>query len=271
MRAMIVLCVVFFPAQVFGAYSPDELYDQGRYLDAKKAYEILDMDYPGQVQFRYNKGCAAYKAKEYSAARAAFLSVARRSKDNNMRFNAFFNLGNSAYKEGAFNQAIEAFKEALALKPDQEDARYNLELSLRAKKKQENKKKDQTEKQQHKKDQGDRQDQDKGNNKNTKDQADKNKQGNQDKGKTKGKNADANADKEASGQRDNKEKPAGQGSQAQLANEGEHGDAPGKTKGMIGRQKAGALLDNVHEDRSRFYRFQVPDAKKSGVKSGKYW
>lgn len=45
-------------------------------------------------------------------------------------------------------------------------------------------------------------------------------------------------------------------------------DQPGA---VLDRKKAEALLDNLKEDRSRFLRFQIPEDKKRGVKSGKDW
>ena len=40
---------------------------------------------------------------------------------------------------------------------------------------------------------------------------------------------------------------------------------------MIDKKKAGALLDNIKEDRSRYLRLQIPQDKKNGVSSGKDW
>ena len=45
-------------------------------------------------------------------------------------------------------------------------------------------------------------------------------------------------------------------------------DQPGA---VLDRKKAEALLDNLKEDRSRFLRFQIPEDKRRGVKSGKDW
>ncbi|MGD8650175.1 MAG: tetratricopeptide repeat protein, partial [Desulfobacterales bacterium] len=111
---------------------PDELYRQGRYEDAEKAYAKADMDHPKDIRFRYNRGCAAFQNGQYKEADAAFSSVMRRAKDGNVRFRAAYNLGNTAYKQEDYASAAEFFKAALTANPTSEDARYNLELALRA-------------------------------------------------------------------------------------------------------------------------------------------
>jgi len=40
---------------------------------------------------------------------------------------------------------------------------------------------------------------------------------------------------------------------------------------MIDKKKAEALLDNIKEDRSKFFRFQLPGKRKDRVSSGKDW
>ena len=112
--------------------SPDELYRQGRFEEAEKAYGKSDMDHPKDIRFRYNRGCAAFQSGNYQDANAAFSSVMKRSQDRNVRFKAAYNLGNTAYKQGDFATSAAHFKEALAANPGDEDARYNLELALRA-------------------------------------------------------------------------------------------------------------------------------------------
>ena len=111
---------------------PDELYRQGRYEDAEKAYAKADMDHPKDIRFRYNRGCAAFQNGQYKEADAAFSSVMRRATDNNVRFRAAYNLGNTAYKQEDYASTAEYFKAALTANPASEDARYNLELALRA-------------------------------------------------------------------------------------------------------------------------------------------
>ena len=129
-----IICLLFLLLQNVGlaADPPDKLYRQGRFEEAEKAYAKADMDHPKDIRFRYNRGCAAFQNGQYKEAEAAFSSVMRRAKDSDVRFRAGYNLGNTAYKQGDYVSAAEHYKAALAANPDSADARYNLELSLRA-------------------------------------------------------------------------------------------------------------------------------------------
>ncbi len=126
-------------APVSAAESPDELYRQGRYEEAQQAYAQQDMDHPKDIRFRYNRGCAAFQNGQYAEASAAFSSVMKRTENADLRFKAAFNLGNTAFKQGDYASAATYYKQALVEQPSSENARYNLELTLRTLKKEKEK------------------------------------------------------------------------------------------------------------------------------------
>ena len=264
------------------AENPDELYGQGRFEEAEKAYSRSDMDNPKDIRYRYNRGCAAYQNSDFKGAMAAFSSVLRRSDNEEIQFKAAYNLGNAAFKEGNFESAVEQYKEALLSNPESEDAKYNLELALREleklkKKKTEKQKKEGQKETGQSKDTGDNSSSgDKGEDseqkqaqgqdqKNSKDQKQSEKQ-EDDKEKThertdEGQKAEQDTSRDLSGELRPLQAMAEQG-------EDQTPDQPGA---VLDRKKAEALLDNLKEDRSRFLRFQIPEDKKRGVKSGKDW
>jgi Ca-activated chloride channel family protein len=245
---------LFFLSQAVAAENPDELYRQGHFAEAEKAYAQKDMDQPKDIRYRYNRGCAAYQNSDFQGAGAAFSSVLRRSDDEKVKFSAFYNLGNASFKQGDFEAAVEQYRQAILCNPESEDARYNLELSLR-----------ELEKLKKKKGQ-DKQDQ-KG------DKKDQSETGKKDK------NEDKSSSKKDSDQKSShepeKEEPKDLSGdlkprQAMKGKQGED-QPPDRAAVMLDRKKAEALLDNLKEDRSRFLRFQVPEDKKHGVPSGKDW
>lgn len=122
----LVLCALCLAGQ-----DPDDLYRQGRFAEAEKAYASADMDHPEDIRYRFNRGCAAYQNSDYKTARAAFSSVLLGSRNTEMRFRAAYNLGNTAFKEGDFAAAASFYKKALLHNRNSEDARHNLELVLR--------------------------------------------------------------------------------------------------------------------------------------------
>ncbi|HOO47285.1 MAG TPA: tetratricopeptide repeat protein [Deltaproteobacteria bacterium] len=260
---------------VLGETGPDELYRQGKYAEARDEYSRLDMDNPGDIRFRYNKGCAAYQAGDYDAAGAAFKSVLHRAGSDDMKFRTLYNLGNTAFKKGDFSSAAGYYKDAIVIDPNSSDARYNLELALAAEKNQQQS-----------------QDQQGGDQKDGSQQQEKSgngkKQDGSDDGSTGDSEGDQSVQEEEKSARDQEKSDEGPGeSEAKGSDEGEEpDDLSGELTGPQGsagamqpdrdetgsssmdEQRAEALLDNITEDRSRLYRHE---RGRSGPASGKDW
>jgi len=291
---LMLLFVLILSAVALAAEGPDKLYRHGSFAEAEKAYTHLDMDHPKDIRFRYNRACAAYQNSDYKGATAAFSSVLRRTKDSKIRFKTAYNLGNTAFKQGDFANAVVYYKQAITYNPENKDAGYNLELSLIQQEKQ---KKNKTKDQKKQSQKGPSQPQDKKNkSKSSKEGKDSDKQS---QGKTSEQKASQGQDqqnkkdrsesnrkggsKQEKNTRQNMDQKAGQESPKDLSGDlkplqamPEEGDAGGdKSTGQaisaIDRKKAESLLDNLKEDRSRFMRLQVPKNKRYGVQSGKDW
>lgn len=139
------ISLIFFillPCLAPAMENPDELYKKGDFKKAEKAYNELDMNNPRKFEYRYNRGCAAYKNKDWKGAAAAFSSVLKRTEDKELRFRATFNLGNALYKMEDFQGAKTSFEKALEIKPGDKSARKNLELALKEIEKKKQKEKD---------------------------------------------------------------------------------------------------------------------------------
>jgi Ca-activated chloride channel family protein len=65
--------------------------------------------------------------RNYEEADRAFFG-ATLSTDESLRGEALYNLGNSAFRQGRLEEAVELFKAALEIDPDDEDAKFNLEF-----------------------------------------------------------------------------------------------------------------------------------------------
>jgi Ca-activated chloride channel homolog len=259
--------------------NPDRLYKKGQYKEALSSYEKLDIENPKDISYRYNKGCAAYQLKDFKTAQAAFRSVYQRAKDNNMRFKAAYNLGDTAFQSGDMQSSVSFYKEALRINPQSPDARYNLELALKKIKEDEDRKKQQQNQQDNK----------------NQDKEDKNKQNQQDKnnkGNDKQKNQQDQKQKNQNGKDNEKQQPGQQ--QGQGRNKQQQPQQPQNLSGELkalnpaqqnkegkdepnqqqakspDKAKAEALLGNIQEDRSRFLQHQAPEDNQA-PKSGKYW
>ena len=284
---------VIFSATATAAENPDQLYNQGRFAEAEKAYAASDMDHPKDTRYRYNRGCAAYQNSDYQGATAAFSSVLRRAKDNETRFRSAYNLGNTAFKQGDLASAEAHYKQAILWNPENKDAKYNLELVLRELEKQKQSKehgpeqpsKQDTGEPEKKADQGQGNKQAKGPDKPSGEEKTPNEPSSQAKDQGKDKSQGQSGQDEPSqgtegaepGERPKAEQDTAQDLSGELKamqglpEEKGHEQAQGAVMSMIDKKKAEALLDNVKEDRSKFLRFQVSEDKKHGVPSGKDW
>lgn len=84
----------------------------------------------------YNLGTALLQLGEGEDAREE-LAKGLRTQDPELRVRSFYNLGNAIAEPGSqasaseLRQAVEAYRRALLLDPDRQDAKWNLELTLR--------------------------------------------------------------------------------------------------------------------------------------------
>jgi Ca-activated chloride channel family protein len=284
----ICFAVLLPTAPAMASDDPDKLYRQGRFAEAERAYAEADMNRPKDIRYRYNRGCAAYQNSDYKASEAAFSSVLRRTEDEETRFKAAFNLGNTAFKQGDLHSAANHYKQALLYKPDSNDAMHNLELALREMKKQEEKQQKGTDS--------------KGENQpnSSQNQEGQEKQ-KQDTSTDEGSTDSEKETPENKGQRDPKD-PSESEQEDKRSQPAPPDNATGKNKeqspqdlsgeleprepmpeksndnenqglapSMIDRKKAEALLDNIQEDPSRVFQYQIPQEKRHGVSSGKDW
>jgi Ca-activated chloride channel homolog len=284
LRATLILITLFIGTNAVAAEHPDECYRQGKYKEAMSGYEKLDLDHPKDITYRFNRGCAAYQLKDYQRAQAAFSSVCARAQDNSMRFKAAYNLGNTAFQAGDLQTAVQYYKEALSLNTQDTDTRYNLELTLRkielAKKEQDQNQQQggsETQKQD-KKDQPSQQGQQQPPGKEGK----QNQPPQQDQQSPEGQQGQGRQDQTQAQPPPGEQETAGRQEPQDLSGElkaaspapqqeGAGDQAQPQPAPSVERQKADALLDNIQEDRTRYLQLQVPEDKRDGVKSGKFW
>lgn len=140
------------------AYGPGDLergnrlYREGRYAEAVEAYESALRSGTSTPQLFYNLGTALVRLGRYQEAET-YLQRALTGVDPELRRRSFFNLG-SRFLEAArgdapapgeelLENAIEAYKRALRLDPNDVDAKWNLELALREQEQQQQQQSDQ--------------------------------------------------------------------------------------------------------------------------------
>jgi tetratricopeptide (TPR) repeat protein len=145
----------------------------GKAEEALAAYDKAVAELPGDAGAHFNRGNALFALSRFEEASAEFLRATQTTAPA-LRPLAFYNLGNSYFKNDKYEDAIAAYRHSLALDPTNRRAKWNLELALQKKKeadkKKEEEKKKQDDKQEQDKKNQDKKDQDKKDQKDQKDE-----------------------------------------------------------------------------------------------------
>jgi Ca-activated chloride channel family protein len=165
----------------------------GKAEDALTHYDQAVKKLSADAGAHFDRGAALYALSRFDEAGQEFLR-ATEAKDPALKASAFYNLGNAFFKKEKFKEAVSAYTRTLGLKPDDKQAKWNLEIALKKQKEEEKKqqdKKDQDDQKKNKDDKkDDKQDKDKKDdqkkdnkqdNKQDKDKQDKKDQGQKDK------------------------------------------------------------------------------------------
>lgn len=106
-----------------------EAYHAGRYGEALDFFRQAQVARPDYPELNINAGSALHKQREYERA-GRELRRALSAQDARLRTRTHFNLGNNLYRSGHLPEAIDEYKWALRIDPDDPDAKHNLEFVL---------------------------------------------------------------------------------------------------------------------------------------------
>lgn len=177
---ILAIAAISFADEIYDKNSKgNEFYKKGQYDSAFQQYDQALLTAPGDTLLRMNKGSALYHLGRFDEAESTYAG-ATALKNKREQADAHYNLGNILFKEGdqlmqsggqgadeKYKAALQHYISALDLKPNDRDAKYNLELTQRRiklqqqqQKQQDQNKNNQNNKDQNKKDQN-KQDQNK--------------------------------------------------------------------------------------------------------------
>lgn len=131
----------------------NEAYRKSDYKTAVEDYQkALDKE-PGNSAAKFNLANALLRQKDAEGASKQYDAVLGTAKDTLLKAKAFYNKGLALINQQNLDAAIDAFKQALNLAPDDNDIRENLQKALNEKRQKQQQQQQQQNKQQPKKDQ----------------------------------------------------------------------------------------------------------------------
>jgi len=137
----------------------NEAYVQQAYEEALASYQSAQLENPELVEPHYNAANTLYRAGDYAGAleeiqmALALADGGEKGQPLEIAQASFFNAGNSSYNTQELEAAVDAYRQALLLNPDDLDAKYNLELALQQQQQQEQEQEQQEQEQEENQDQ----------------------------------------------------------------------------------------------------------------------
>lgn len=124
-----------------GVERGNRLYRAGKYAEAVEEYRAALRDGDESPALRYNLGTALLRLGRYAEAEEQ-LQAALEAVDPEVRQRVHYNLGQRFLEEarasgdptsavGLYDSALESYRQALRLRPEDQDAKWNYELALR--------------------------------------------------------------------------------------------------------------------------------------------
>ena len=205
-------------------------YHEEKYEEALNNYQDALLDDPKHDITTFNQGDALYKLAKYEKAIEAYQKIIG-SSDLMLDSKAHFNIGNVYFKEDKLQESIESYIRALDLNPDDQDAKYNLELA-RAKLKEMADKQQQQPQQSGQQQQGEQQQQ--------QGEGDENKEGEE--------------EQQSQTQQQQGEQPAGE----EQAEEEQQGEALEESKDKMTKEDAERILDALKNDEQDTQKLRKP-------------
>lgn len=107
-------------------HQANELVSEDKYVAAEMEYRKAISEQPNNVAGTYNLGNSYYKKGNYDEALFRQQQAAKNATDKADKHKAFHNIGNILMKNKQCKEAVEAYKSALRNDPTDEETRYNL-------------------------------------------------------------------------------------------------------------------------------------------------
>ena len=111
-------------------------YEEGDYEQALKSFVQGQLQQPDDPKVLYNLGNAYYQNEDYAAAREHYLQALKHLQEKggdkedlkDLAADLHYNMGNADFRQGEMDTAVKDYEEALKIRPDDAQAKENLEF-----------------------------------------------------------------------------------------------------------------------------------------------
>ena len=115
------------PAQESTSDPALNAFREGDFDKAIQLYSDMLAEKSGDENLKFNLGSSFYKKGTLNAAKSG-LEDALNMENSQNKSKVYYNLGNTLFKMNKPEESLEAFKRAIKLNPEDEDAKYNYEF-----------------------------------------------------------------------------------------------------------------------------------------------
>ena len=116
----------------------NDAFTQQAFQEALVSYQTAQIEDPELAEPYYNAANALYRQGAYADALKQMQMALSFADQEELAQAGFYNLGNSSYNQQDLQTAVASYTESLLIDPDDQDAKYNLELALQQLQQQQN-------------------------------------------------------------------------------------------------------------------------------------
>jgi len=131
----------------------DRAYDRVQYNAAEKHYRTAADREVGNPKAIYNLGNTLYQEGRFEDAARRFQQVARMNQTPALKADALHNLGDALLKQQKYKESVQAYEESLRLRPADPGTKQNLQMAIKRLREDEKKEQQQKNQQQQSQDQ----------------------------------------------------------------------------------------------------------------------
>jgi Ca-activated chloride channel family protein len=246
-------------------------YIKGDFQEAANSFGSAFEQSPNDASLAYNLANSQYRLGQFDQALQTYNQAVTISQDSKLKQKAYYNAGNSLFNLGKVDQAIDSYKKALELNPDDIDAKFNLEFAREQLKKNQQNSQDKNDKNKSdSKDQQDSKDKDPSKDSESDEENKDDKNSQQNEGSPSQKKSDSN-NQNADPPEDPPEENSMNAKQEQEKADSEAAASQAKQPEGLSKEQAEQWLLSINENLKKYGQMQASKLRPSPGYNGKDW